>query len=50
MKLLALLLAIIVTTVGVIVCGEGIVKQIFMVGFFCSLGASVLLLLIGNLT
>jgi len=49
-KLLVLLLAIIVTTVGVIVCGEGIVKQIFMVGFFCSLGIAVLLMIIGNIT
>jgi hypothetical protein len=49
-KLVALLLAIVITTVGVIVCDEGIVKQIFMVGFFCSLGIAVLLLIVGNLT
>lgn len=49
MKLLGLLLAIIITTVGVIVCDEGMVKQVFLFGFFGSLGISLVLLVLGNL-
>lgn len=48
MKLLILcLLAVVVTTTGVILC-EGFVKDLFQFAFFAALGTSFVLLIIGH--
>lgn len=48
MKMLVIcLLAIIVSTTGVFLC-EGMAKQVFHVGFFCAVGVSSVLLIIGH--
>ena len=48
MKLLVFcLLAVVVSTTGVILC-EGMAKQVFQIGFFCSLGFSFVMLIIGQ--
>lgn len=48
MKLLIFcLLAVVVSTTGVILC-DGVAKQIFQVGFFCSLGLSFVMIVIGQ--